>query len=336
MVNKISAILWLLMVWVCFGQAQGFPKPQPPLKNDIEQELYVIGNYPKVGDVFEVVYRIKLKEVNELHHYPKKMVEMGYTVVFYTSPVDSVMIISDREISVPVLNVGEWREFHAKLKITGRSKVIRVDALTRFKVARYFAGASINTPLYLLDPQTGQYGTREEYERGLSVEYRYDFIDGSFIGRYDHSRVSLEENRRIIRMMKEIEPALTDSLALLLHSEQYKVGVPKGTARWDSLNQRWNDRAVFEYYLRDGWLNAVGEGRLEDWQKNEKKKIQAEWKGGSGSKFFRADSNYHNNLCNSYWKTFDGYWKFKDHLYNKDQGLLADAIKKAVKGARAR
>ncbi|MGQ9664672.1 MAG: hypothetical protein ACUVUH_04975 [bacterium] len=71
-------------------------------------------------------------------------------------------------------------------------------------------------------------------------------------------------------MMKEIEPVFTDSLALLLHSEQYKVGVPKGTARWDSLNQRWNGRALFEYHLKDGWLNAVHEGRLEDWQKNEK------------------------------------------------------------------
>ncbi|MGQ9816710.1 MAG: hypothetical protein ACUVQ3_01980 [bacterium] len=103
--------------------------------------------------------------------------------------------------------------------------------------------------------------------------------------------------------MKEIEPVFTDSLALLLHSEQYKVGVPKGTARWDSLNQRWNGRALFDYYLKDGWLKQC---MRVDWRTGRRtKKIQAEYKWGGGSKFFRADSNYHNNLYNYDWKTLN-------------------------------
>ncbi|MGQ9702908.1 MAG: hypothetical protein ACUVQT_10745, partial [bacterium] len=289
MVNKISAV-WLLMVMIG-GFGQGTKPGVLPWQKYVEQELCISGDCPKVGDVFEVIYRLKLK----LDVEPKSG---NYCAVLFCVPPGAVEIIGKARFFFSSLNDREWKEFHTQCRILKPVGGINFDigiyqTYPSYPDRYYGPFATTQMFLYLLDPQTGQYGTREEYERGLSVEYRYDFIDGSFIGRYDHSRVSLEENRRIIRMMKEIEPALTDSLALLLHSEQYKVGVPKGTARWDSLNQRWDDRAVFEYYLRDGWLNAVGEGRLEDWQKNEKKKIQAEWKGGSGSKFFRADSNYH-------------------------------------------
>ncbi|MEO0166834.1 MAG: hypothetical protein ABIL39_11930, partial [candidate division WOR-3 bacterium] len=241
-VNKIAAV-WLMMVVIGLGYAQDFVSP---LEHDVEQMMYIRGAYPRVGETFEVVYRIKLKEENRLNMYPQRMVALGYTVHFWAGSTDPIIFLSEKEIFVPILKPGEWREFSVKLKITKKAVSIRIMGGIRFKVSKG-CGATINMPLYLIDPETGQYGTREEYERGLSVEYRYDFVDGSFIGRYDQSRVSLEENRRIIKMMKELEPSLTDSLALLLHSEQYKVGVPKGTAKWDSLNQRWIDKGVYEY-----------------------------------------------------------------------------------------
>jgi hypothetical protein len=100
-------------------------------------------------------------------------------------------------------------------------------------------------------------------------------------------------------MIKQFEPSLSDSEALLLHSDQYRTGVPEGLPRWDEENKRWMDEEVYEYYLRDGWFKALREGRREEWIRDEKIKIEKAGKGGSLN-FFRLDDNYNlgvNNYC---------------------------------------
>ncbi|MEO0216367.1 MAG: hypothetical protein ABIL14_05080, partial [candidate division WOR-3 bacterium] len=335
-INKIAAVGLLMVLVVCGSYAS----KEGMTREGAEVDLTLSG-MPKLNEIFEVRATIIGKKGLDEYAYYFPTYEFMATLDIFSKERESVKILGKNEIYIPELR-NEWtKELKFRLQIVKKipyiSIICHLYPIRDFRMGRVTQVADA-IELYLLDSLTGQYGTREEYERGLSVEYRYDFVDGSFIGRYDQSRVSLEENRRIIKMMKELEPSLTDSLALLLHSEQYKVGVPKGTAKWDSLNQRWIDKGVYEYYLKDGWLKAVQDGRLMEWEENEKVKIQKEWKGGKGFNFFRIDNNtppdLHGGDCLT--KTFDGYWKFKDHLYNKDQGLLVDAIKKPVKNARAR
>jgi len=167
--------------------------------------------------------------------------------------------------------------------------------------------------MFLINSKTGQYGTREEYEGRLPVEYRYDPLVGTFTCSPSQNPAPVEENREIIKTIKKLAPTLSDSLALVLHSEQYRVGVPKGLPRWDSLNQRWKEEEIFEYYLKDGWLDALNRNELGKWEEKERIKIQAEHREKK-SQFFRG----------------------KNHYYNKDQGLLGDAKRDTVKQCRAR
>ena len=79
-------------------------------------------------------------------------------------------------------------------------------------------------------------------------------------------------------MIKQLEPALSDSEALLLHAEQYLAGVPKDVAQWDEKNKRWTEEKVYEYYLKDGWYKAFKDKTLDSWRLKEKKKIEETWK----------------------------------------------------------
>jgi len=201
--------------------------------------------------------------------------------------------------------------------------------------------------LYLLHENTGLLGTKEDFKRALPVEYRYDAVDGTFYppGKLD-TPVNVKWNRRIIKMMKEIEPALSDSQALLLHSDHYRIGTPKEATHWDEEKKCLvtDEEKIFEYYLKDGWFKVLLSGKREEWIKKEKEKIKLQYeeekKGGSSkAKFFRSGSssdNFHSLDTDSIAKEFHGWWRYKDHLYNKDQGLLADAIKRPIISGKAR
>jgi hypothetical protein len=332
-INKIAAIGLLMVLVIGFGQANGWLNP---LEGDVEQEMYITGGYPKVGEVFEAVYRVRLKEENSLNKHPEKMVAMGYVIHFSSRPMDPVTFITEKEIFVPVLNPGEWREFSVKLRIDKIANDVLIQTGTRFKASR--SGAPGGLHIYLLDSLTGQYGTKEEYEGKLPVEHRYDPVDGSFTCSPDRNPAPVEENRRIIKMIRDLEPRLSDSLALLFHSDQYRVGVPKGLPRWDEEKQRWIEEEIFKYYLNDGWFEALQEGRREAWIIQEREKIMKEVDKHKLN-FFRPD-NRHNRGNNYYPDRFDkdfyGQWWYKDHNYNKDQGLLATAVKRPIKNGKAR
>ncbi|MGB3479275.1 MAG: hypothetical protein WBB67_08955, partial [bacterium] len=154
-INKIAAIGLLMVVVVGFGQTTFW---ESLLEDDLDREMHITGGFPKVGEVFEVVYRVKLKEENHLNEYPKKMVAMGYITYFRSRSMDPVTLITEKEIFVPILNKGEWREFSAKFTITESAKNIMLIAGTRFKVSK--SGAHNQMTLYLIDPETGQYGTK--------------------------------------------------------------------------------------------------------------------------------------------------------------------------------
>lgn len=128
----------------------------------------------------------------------------------------------------------------------------------------------------IVDEKTGQFGTEGEKYNG--VEYRYDYIAGVFI---KEALVGYSgENKKIIALLKEMEPSITDPEALCLHADMYKVGIPYGyESIWKEKEKVWDDRRQFKYYLDNGWLNAFRSGGREKWIKEYKSKVQKSWVG---------------------------------------------------------
>jgi len=296
-INKIAATGLLMVIAFSVMVAQGvtgispeYPPEHTPPSNIITSVRVEISIpfIPRVGEVFTATLSIYCK--NDLE--PDRLGRKGpdYKVTFE----GNIEIINGKEqIIYDYMKKGETRIFEAQMVIKEAKERIGIGGgIVTTKRPQFAQGANIE--MFLVDPATGQYGTREEYEGKLPVEYRYDPVDGSFTCSPDQNPAPVEENRRIIKMMKQFEPALSDSEALLLHSDQYRVGVPKGLPRWDEENKRWLEEAIFEYYLKDGWFEALQEGRREAWIIQEREKIMKEVDKHKLN-FFRDnsfDSNY--------------------------------------------
>ncbi|HEX7320947.1 MAG TPA: hypothetical protein VF399_11420 [bacterium] len=253
--------------------------------NSIRLKLH-LPSMPRVGEVFEAEFTVFC--INDLEN-----IKFGpnYTVTFSSN---AATITTGKEHNFSgFMKKGDFKQFKVKMKI---NKAVPTVSIGSAITSKKWPARELVLVIFLIDSLTGRYGTKEEYERKLPVEYRYDFIDGSFIGAYDQTRVSLEENRQIIKMMKLLEPALSDSEALLLHSDMYRIGIPKGAAIWDEVNKRWIEKGIFEYYLKDGWYKALQQGMLEQWREDEKRKIENEGKEGSINFFHSGDSNNETKL----------------------------------------
>jgi len=328
--NKIAAA-WLLMVLVIgFGHANGWLNP---LEGDVDQEMYIRGGYPEVDDVFEVVYRVRLKEENSLNKYPEKMVAMGYVTHFSSRPMDPVTFITEKEIFVPVLNPGEWHEFSVKLRIDKIANDVLIQTGTRFKASR--SGAPWGLHIYLLDPETGQYGTKEEWlKRAINVFWKYNNLEPQWLSEPDQEWEA--SNRKIAEEMRKFEPALTDSEALCLHEDNYKFII---NAIGDS---NATDDERIEHLLKAGWLEAQRSGAeaKEKWFNDFMEKNRGIWGGNSNLNFFRDNDSsgidYAGNNSSSQERittAFIGTWNYQDHIYNKDNGLLWSYAVKPVKTA---
>lgn len=225
--------------------------------------------------------------------------------------------------------------------------VASFDLVRRAKVA----GRGGYVDFVILDKATGLLGRPSELQAKVAggdisgIEYRYDPVDAVF---YQNPVVEYGPiNKRLIAMMKKIEPALSDSEALLLHSDFFSadgllklpVGVElnkveKGATVGEECE------GVFRYMLNEGWLKATRTGERQEWLKREKEKIKKQWNKKGGAYIYPfPDSNiddYSNLDPKGVAITFSGNWHFKDHQYNKDQGLLASAVAKHVSSAKAR
>jgi len=341
-----TLVVWLFMVVVVrFGTAS---QPELTLQRYIDEEMYIVGDNPKIGEIFEVVYRITVKATADWAER-KSYLTHNYAAVI-RGPAEALEIIGQDKFFFSGLEIGETKEFRVHCRILKSWNWIQitgsVELVYQGKIRGDVAGKA-GIPLYLINPETGQYGTKEEYEGKLPVEYRYDPVDGSFTCSPSQNPAPVEENRRIIKMIKELEPRLSDSLALLLHSDQYRVGVPKGLPIWDEEKQRWIEEEIFKYYLNDGWFEALQEGRREAWIIQEREKIMKEVDKHKLN-FFRDNNTFDIDYISSdnsspkerITTTFIGTWRYQDHLYNKDNGLLWSYTVKPVKtaevGIRAR
>ena len=330
-INKIAAI-GLLMVVIGFGQVYG-EEFLNPLMGVVEQEMYIKGRYPKVGEIFEIVYRVQVREKSILDKYPEKMVAMGYVIHFSSRPMDPVTFITEKEIFVQVLNPGAWREFSVKLRIDKITNDVLIQAGTRFKAS--ISGAFWGLHLYLLDPETGQYGTRDQWlNRGIGVLGKYNNVEPQWFSEIDPAWA--ESNRKIVQEMRKFEPALTDSEALCLHQDNYFLII---NAIGDS---NATDEQRIEHLLKAGWLDAQRSGAeaKEKWSNEFMEKNRGKWGGNPNLNFFRNNNSsggdYVGNSSSSKDRittTFIGTWNYQDHLYNKDNGLLWSYSVKPVKTA---
>jgi len=324
-INKIAVIGLMMVLWVEFGKST---KPATrPLQKYVEQEFYIMGNYPKVGDVFEVVYRLKLKSGLE----PRSG---NYCVLIGCDPSGAIEIIGKDRLFFPGLEAGEWKEFYIQYRILKPLNEIRIGVSLGQMYGGQFYGplASTGMSLYLIDPETGQYGTREEYERQLhqKAEWWYDPA-----GEFTSDPVSpdcAKRNREIIAQLKQIEPNLTDWEALYLHYDGIQAlmgGMGDGKTTWED---RW------KFLLGMGWLEKQRAGKeiKEKWLKEMIEKYKGKpliKEQGLNPQFFRDNSdcvgnNSHLPDSTKRWSYFyfNGQFRYKKHQYNKNQGLLAQTV----------
>jgi len=357
----IVVVICLLMVERTFAR-----KIMPAFSFKVSKE--VTPWPPHLGDELEIIYTVESKydlDSVRITLFPVK----GASVISYLEPIGFRVWEKEKyneyykkslgtgRLLWFTIRKGERKRFRLKVKLDEKisEKRIKVSPIVDIYVGiaslwtkEHGDGkATLDIRLFLIDEKTGLLGTGEDKKKGRPVEYRYDAVDGTFYppGKLD-TPVNVEWNRRIITMMKEIEPALSDSQALLLHSDHYRIGTPKEATHWDEEKKCLvtDEEKIFEYYLKDGWFKALLSGKREEWIKKEKEKIKLQYeeekKGGSSkAKFFRSGSSsddFHTLDTDSIAKEFHGWWRYKDHLYNKDQGLLADAIKRPIISGKAR
>jgi len=242
--SKTIAGVLLIVLITGLGQAT---KPSDLLTDITDQEIYLSGNPPKIGEVFEAVYRVRLKPD----------VKIGPGHIFYVKfstglPSFNAEILDKNEIALPTLIPGEWQEVRGRFRITEPNYKVFIRALLRVKGGGYgLTGASFR--LYLADSLTGQYITGEEMaKRPISVLAKYRNIEPEWLPEPDRSWE--ESNREIAEKMREFEPALTDSEALCLHQDNYILfnnGIGKGPLEN-------TDRIIL--LLEAGWLKAQRSG----------------------------------------------------------------------------
>ncbi len=357
----VAVGICLLMVEITFAR-----KITPTFSFKVTKE--VTPWPPHLGDELEIVYTVESKyDLDSIYisHLPVK----GARVISHLEPIGFRVWEKEKyneyykklqgidRLLWFTIKKGEEKKFRLRVKLDEKipEKRIKVFPIVDISVGvtslwtkEHGDGVGVaEIQLFLLDEKTGLLGTGKDKGKGLPVEYRYDAVDGTFYppGSLD-TPVNVEWNRRIIQMMKKLDPALSDSQALLLHSDHYRIGTPKEASHWDEEKKCLvtDEEKIFEYYLKDGWFKALLSGKREEWIKKEKEKIKLQYeekkKGGSSkAKFFRSRSgsgDFHTLDPDSIAKEFHGWWRYKDHLYNKDQGLLADAVKKPIVNGKAR
>ncbi len=331
---KTSKITAIGLMVLALGFELAISKELPTLQNYIEGEMRIVGGYPKVGEIFDVVYRIKIKEINETPI--KDYLTRDYCAVIRCGPSEAINVLGEDKFFFSGFRVGEWQEFRTRCRILKPMERINIDG----NVDLMFQGKSRGPvavkgqmTIFLIDPKTGQYGTREEYEKRLREDASWWYDPA---GEFTNEAVSPDcaaRNREIIAQMKKLEPNLTDWEALYLHYDGIQAlmgGMGDGKTTWED---RWR------FLLEMGWLERQRAGKevKEKWLKE----IIEKYKGkplikeqGLNPNFFRDNSDSIGNNPGSpdstqkRWDYFylDGQFRYKKHQYNKDQGLLTQTV----------
>ncbi len=326
-IHKIAIIGLMIRVLIGFAQVDTEMSTPitNPLESEMEQECDIEGNYPKVGEIFEVLYKIRLKPNIQPTYGNEYCVGFSYAytqegnVEVFTKPV------------LVNLSPGEWHEFRGQFLI--KKAVPRIGFWGGVAQKGVQTGVYAGVVCYLINSLTGQYGTRDEYDKQLrkDASWWYDHA-----GEFTNEPVSPDcaaRNREIIAQLKQMEPNLTDWEALYLHYDGIQAlmdGMGTQKTTWE---ERWR------FLLEIGWLEKQRAGKeiKEKWLKE----LIEKYKGkplikeqGLYPNFFRDNSDSVSNnsglpdSTQTRWSYFyfNGQFRYKKHQYNKDQGLLAETV----------
>ena len=313
-------------------------KPRPILWGCVEGAVRVVGDYPKVGEIFEVVYEIKVSETADWRLRENSLTN-DYAAVIRCVPPEAAEIVGQDKFPFSGLTIGETKEFRTRCRILKPVTFVEISGnLDRVIEGKLHGNVASFTEifLFLVDPATGQYGTKAEWlAKSVNVFWKYNNLEPQWLS--EPTQEWVEGNQKIAGEMKSFEPALTDSEALCLHLDNYLliingIGDPNAT-----------DSSRVVQLLNAGWLKAQRAGAQEHdkWLNEFMRKNKGSWGGDPDSNFFRdsdPDSGDSSRGGNSSLEeppttTFVGEWLYRDHLYNKEQGLLSAYETRPVKFA---
>ena len=341
--NRVFMLVELLIVMIWAQGLVGTSQEIPPgrtvpelLLTDVKVEIS-IPFIPKVGEVFEATLTIYCR--NDLE--PDRLGRPGpdYKVVFEG---DVEFINGNEQTIYDHMKKGETRSFKAKMVIKEAKERIGIGgSIVTTKGPHFVQGANIE--IFLVNPETGQYGTKEEYDKQLrkQAEWWYDNT-----GEFTSDPVSPDcaaRNREIIVQLKGMESRLTDWEALYLHYDGIQTlmgGMGDGKTTWEArwrflLDMGWLEKQRAGKAIKDAWLKKL----IEHYKGKSLQKEQ-----GFNPGFFRNDSNNSGaaggNISDSTraWSVFyfNGWFRYKKHQYNKNQGLLGDAKRDTTKTGETR
>jgi len=221
-----------------------------------ERECVIEGDYPKVGEIFTVKYRVRMKE--------NVTSEANYYVTMHARTDDPVEIIDNQEVKIQGLSHDLWKEVLFRAKITEPMLTLKLIVNIRLEGTRDRA-ASRSVELVLVDPLTGQYGEYEEHYPQLfkGAEWHYDPA-GEFVPAPD--RVSpdcAKTNLKIIARMQKIDPELPDWEAIYLHYDGLQA-VMGGMGTMSTTEEE-----IWRFLLENGWLDKqrIKKETKEQWLK---------------------------------------------------------------------
>ncbi|MEO0228218.1 MAG: hypothetical protein ABIL70_09250, partial [candidate division WOR-3 bacterium] len=252
-INKIAAVGLLMVLVVCGSYAS----KEGMTREGAEVDLTLSG-MPKLNEIFEVRATIIGKKGLDEYAYYFPTYEFMATLDIFSKERESVKILGKNEIYIPELR-NEWtKELKFRLQIVKKipyiSIICHLYPIRDFRMGRVTQVADA-IELYLLDSLTGQYGTREEYEKKLrqQAEWWYDPA-----GEFTSDPVSPDcaaRNKEIIASLKKLEPNLTDWEALYLHYD----GIQALMGGMGDAKTTWEDR--WKFLLEMGWLEKQRAGK---------------------------------------------------------------------------
>lgn len=108
---------------------------------------------------------------------------------------------------------------------------------------------------YLLNARTGEYGSLEEIRENPPLEYRFNPESRCFEAKVvNFEKNRWQKNRDIIETVRSIIPQISDSMALVLYSDQGKVTRPWYVSTW---------QGMVMHLLKNGYMQCSNETERE-------------------------------------------------------------------------
>lgn len=223
---------------------------------DIESQKITLSKKPILGERVTAFYEV----------IPKNS-KNDLTVIFHA--FRGIRPISKDTVFHYDARQGQLKKFSIELEYFSTPAVFGV------KIPQAYTGLFLTR--YLLNAETGEYGSIKEIQFNPPARYRFN----PELRIFEQEVLNFKENRwyrngAIIDTIKTIIPEISDSLALLLYSDIIKVVYPPEMSKW--LNQA-------EYLFERGWQKYSSESerigflnqlRTENEQKNEENRRKDE------------------------------------------------------------